>query len=414
MPDVTGRDAGAPPYPGRVTEILAPSTVVTSLAAPAGAVFAAARPTLAELTTLRVGGPVREYVEAATEAELVDAVRAADDAGAPLLVLGGGSNLLAADAPFDGVVVRDARRGIDGVADSSCAGANLTVPAGQPWDEVVATAVQEGWMGVEALSGIPGSTGATPVQNVGAYGQEVAGTLSSVRVHDRLEHRTRTLAVGELGLGYRTSLLKRSVGDAAAGGGRTWGPTGRYVVLEVRFQMRLATLSAPVRYPELARRLGVDVGARVPAGEVRTAVLELRRGKGMVLDAADHDTWSAGSFFTNPVMTAAQADALLPAGAPRYPVEDHTRVGQIGQRAPVVADLVKTSAAWLISHAGFEKGFGLGAPASLSTKHSLALTNRGGATAEDLLALARAVRDGVERAFGIELVPEPVLVGAAL
>ncbi|MFD1506503.1 UDP-N-acetylmuramate dehydrogenase [Georgenia yuyongxinii] len=390
------------------------TSAVTSLAAPAGATFAAGTPTLAELTTLRVGGPVAAYVEASTEAELVDAVRAADDAGTPVLVLGGGSNLLAADAGFDGVVVRDARRGIDGQADSSCAGASLTVPAGQPWDEVVATAVDEGWMGVEALSGIPGSTGATPVQNVGAYGQEVAETLSSVRVYDRLERRTRMLAVGELGLGYRTSVLKRSLTDADDGGGRTWGPTPRYVVLEVTFQMRLATLSAPVRYPELARRLGVDVGARVPATEVREAVLALRGSKGMVLDAADHDTWSAGSFFTNPVMTVSQADAALPPEAPRYPVTDHTRIRQIGAAAPVVDGVVKTSAAWLISRAGFDKGYTLGAPASLSTKHSLALTNRGGATAADLLALARSVRDGVRDTYGVELVPEPVLVGVSL
>ncbi|WP_405002713.1 UDP-N-acetylmuramate dehydrogenase [Georgenia ruanii] len=390
------------------------SAPVTSLAAPAGATFAAGTPTLAELTTLRVGGPVAGYVEASTEAELVEAVRGADDAGTPVLVLGGGSNLLAADAGFDGVVVRDARRGLAGQSDSSCAGANLTVPAGQPWDEVVATAVAEGWMGVEALSGIPGSTGATPVQNVGAYGQEVAETLSSVRVYDRLERRTRMLAVGELGLGYRTSVLKRSLTDATAGGGRTWGPTPRFVVLEVSFQMRLATLSAPVRYPELARRLGVDVGARVPAAEVREAVLALRRSKGMVLDATDHDTWSAGSFFTNPILTVAEADAQLPAEAPRYPVTDHTRIGQIGAAAPTVDGLVKTSAAWLISHGGFDKGFGLGAPATLSTKHALALTNRGGATAADLVGLARAVRDGVREAFGITLVPEPVLLGVGL
>ena len=178
--------------------------------------------------------------------------------------------------------------------------------------------------------------------------------------------------------------------------------------------MRLATLSAPVRYPELARRLGVEVGARVPATEVREAVLALRGSKGMVLDAADHDTWSAGSFFTNPVMTTAQADAALPAEAPRYPVTDHTRIGQIGAAAPVVDGLVKTSAAWLISHAGFDKGFGLGAPATLSTKHSLALTNRGGATAADLVALARAVQAGVRETFGVELAPEPVLLGVSL
>ncbi|UNX56471.1 UDP-N-acetylmuramate dehydrogenase [Georgenia sp. TF02-10] len=363
---------------------------------------------------MRVGGPAGTYVEAGTEAELIEAVRAADDAGTPLLVLGGGSNLLVADAGFPGVVVRDARRGLDAVADSSCAGASLTVPAGQPWEDVVTTAVAEGWMGVEALAGIPGSTGATPVQNVGAYGQEVAETLSAVRVWDRLERRSRMLAVGELRLGYRTSILKRSLTDPADGGGRTWGPTGRYVVLAVSFQLRLATLSAPVRYAELARTLGVEVGARVPAAEVRAAVLALRRGKGMVLDPADHDTWSAGSFFTNPVLTTAQADAALPADAPRFPVTDHTRVAQIGAAAPTVPGLVKTSAAWLISRAGFAKGFGAPGPAALSTKHVLAVTNRGGAAAADLLALARTVRDGVRDRFGITLVPEPVLVGVDL
>ena len=385
-----------------------PGTAATAAAVGAGPA------TLAALTTLRVGGPVRELVDAASESEIVEAVRTADEAGTPVLVLGGGSNLLISDEGFDGVVVRDTRRGIDGVADSSCAGANVVVPAGQPWDEVVATAVAEGWMGVEALSGIPGSTGATPVQNVGAYGQEVAETLSSVRVYDRLERRARMLAVGELGLGYRTSVLKRSLSDADAGGGRTWGPTGRYVVLEVTFQLRLATLSAPVRYAELARRLDVAVGGRVPAAEVREAVLELRRGKGMVLDDADHDTWSAGSFFTNPVLTTAEADAMLPEDAPRFPVTDHTRIAQIGAAAPVVEGLVKSSAAWLISRAGFDKGFGAPGPATLSTKHSLALTNRGSATAADLLALARTVRDGVRDAFGVTLVPEPVLVGVSL
>ncbi|MHB1062898.1 MAG: UDP-N-acetylmuramate dehydrogenase [Georgenia sp.] len=368
--------------------------------------------TLAELTTLRVGGPVRRYVGATTEAELVDAVRTADEAGERLLVLGGGSNLLAADDPFDGVVVRDLRRGLDAVDDDSCAGAAVTVPAGQPWDDVVQASVAEGWMGVEALSGIPGSTGATPVQNVGAYGQEVAGVLSAVRVYDRLERRTRMYAVGELGLGYRTSMLKRSLAEPS--GDRGWGPTGRWVVLEVGLQMRLATLGAPVRYPELARTLGVDVGARVPAADVRAAVLELRRGKGMVLDPADHDTWSAGSFFTNPVMTTAQAHAQLPPDAPRFPVNDHTRIAQIGAAAPVVDGLVKTSAAWLISHAGFDRGFGLTPAATLSTKHSLALTNRGGATAADLVDLARAVRDGVASTYGVRLEPEPVLVGLTL
>ncbi len=370
-------------------------------------------PTLAELTTLRVGGPVGSLVEASSEAELVAAVRAADESGTPLLVLGGGSNLLAADDGFPGVVVRDLRRGVERRTRYACAGAFVAVPAGQPWDEVVATAVEEGWRGVEALSGIPGSTGATPVQNVGAYGQEVAETLETVRVYDRLTQRTRELVVSELGLGYRTSVLKRSLSDAEAGGGRAWGPTGRYVVLEVGFQLALGSSSAPVRYAELARTLDVELGARVPAARVREAVLELRRGKGMVLDDGDRDTWSAGSFFTNPVLTADRADALLPPDAPRFPVEDRSRP-TFGAAPRTVDGLVKTSAAWLISRAGFERGFGDPQRAALSDKHVLALTNRGQARAADVVDLARTVRDGVRDRFGIELVPEPVLVGLEL
>ena len=198
-------------------------------------------------------------------------------------------------------------------AVDSCGGASATVPAGTPWSVVVERAVAEGWVGVEALAGIPGSTGATPVQNVGAYGQEVAGVVSTVRTWDRAERRQRTFAVGELGFGYRTSVLKRSMREDG------WGPTPRYVVLDVGFQLRLGTLSAPIGYAELARRLGVEVGERAPMADVRAAVLELRAGKGMVVDPADHDTWSAGSFFTNPVVRADVADAL-PEGAPRYPV----------------------------------------------------------------------------------------------
>ncbi|MCM3660861.1 UDP-N-acetylmuramate dehydrogenase [Georgenia satyanarayanai] len=373
----------------------------------------APRSTLAELTTFRVGGPVARLVEASTEAEFVAAVREADEQGTTLLVLGGGSNLLASDDGFDGVVVRDARRGIRTESQYACAGVSITVPAGHPWDDVVATAVAEGWRGVEALSGIPGSTGATPVQNVGAYGQEVAETLETVRVYDRLEQRTRTLVVSELGLGYRTSVLKRSLTDTRAGGGRTWGPTGRYVVLEVGFQLALGSTSAPVRYAELARALGVELGARAPAAEVRQAVRELRRGKGMVLDDADPDTWSAGSFFTNPVLTVEQADALLPPDAPRFPVEDRSRPA-FGATQPTVPGLVKTSAAWLISRSGVERGQGDPRRAAVSSKHVLALTNRGGASAADVVELARTVRDTVRARFGVELVPEPVLLGVSL
>jgi UDP-N-acetylmuramate dehydrogenase len=345
---------------------------------------------LADLTTLRVGGPVDRLVEVESEADLIAAIREADDGGTPLLVLGGGSNVLVADAGFDGVVVRDTRRGIDVQDAHACAGVSATIPAGQAWDDVVVRAVTEGWVGVEALSGIPGSTGATPVQNVGAYGQQISDTIATVRVWDRAGRRVRTLAFGDLQLGYRCSLLKRSIGEM--------GPTPRHVVLDVGLQLRFGSLSAPVRYGELARRLDVALGSRAPLADVREAVLELRRGKGMVLDADDPDTWSAGSFFTNPVLDADTA-AALPDGAPRYPAE--------GGR-------VKTSAAWLIERAGFAKGYGLPGPAALSTKHTLALTNRGTATAADLLALAREVRDGVRAAYGIVLEPEPVLVGCAL
>ena len=341
---------------------------------------------LAELTTLRVGGPARQIVTATTAAELVEAVTEADAAGEPVLVLGGGSNLLVADEGFPGTVVRVATRGI--TADvAACSGADVTVAAGEDWDAFVATAVEQEWSGIEALSGIPGLVGGTPIQNVGAYGTEVAQTIASVRTWDRVVGRQATFALADCGFGYRHSRFKAE--------------PGRYLVLEVRFQFTLGSLSAPIRYAELARLLGVPVGARVPAQQVRQAVLELRAGKGMVLDATDHDTWSAGSFFTNPVVSVADADRL-PSEAPRYPQPDGT---------------VKTSAAWLIDRAGFGKGFGAdldGGRATLSTKHTLALTNRGDATAADLLTLARSVRSGVEQKFGIALVPEPVLVGCTL
>lgn len=387
-------------------------------------------PSLAELTTLRVGGPADRYVEAHSEADLLEIVRAADEAGEPLLVIGGGSNLLVGDEGFGGVVVRDLRRGITVDAEDSCGGGSFHAPAGQDWDELVARAVAEEWVGVEALSGIPGTVGAAPVQNIGAYGQDVAGVVSTVRVWDRARSRVRTLALGELAFGYRTSLLKRSMHvDAGAGSDDDgpWYPSPRYVVLDVGFQARLGSLSAPVAYPELARTLGVQVGDRAPSADVRAAVLALRARKGMLLDGVgpdvdpaagpDHDRWSAGSFFTNPVVPAEQAD-LLPAEAPRYPVRTATPTRTTGPSlGEIDPTLVKTSAAWLIEHAGFTKGFGVHGPSSLarlSTKHTLALTNRGGASAEDVVELARAVRDGVVEAFGVELVPEPVLVGVAL
>ncbi|HEY0216120.1 MAG TPA: UDP-N-acetylmuramate dehydrogenase [Cellulomonas sp.] len=360
--------------------------------------------TFADLTTIGVGGPTGAFVETATEADLVDAVRTADAEGTPLLVIGGGSNLLVSDAGFDGLVLRDGRHELTTPDHSACAGVTVTVAAGTPWDDVVAHATSHRLYGIEALAGIPGSTGATPVQNVGAYGQEVSQTIATVRVWDRGRSRVRTLPLVDLEFGYRTSLLKRStraLPDQVGPGtdpGAPWFPTPRYVVLDVTFQLRVAPLSEKIRYAELAAALGIAVGERAPLPAVREAVLALRSRKGMVLDPTDPDTRSAGSFFTNPVLTEAEA-ATLPQDAPRYPAGD---------------GLVKTSAAWLIEQSDFGKGYGLPGPAALSTKHTLALTNRGGATAGDLLTLARTVRDGVHARFGIALEPEPVLVGTAL
>jgi UDP-N-acetylmuramate dehydrogenase len=335
--------------------------------------------TLADLTTLRLGGPARELVEARDEAGLIEAVRSADEQGIPVLVVGGGSNVVVADKGFEGRVVVVRNTGLRSEGDT-CGGAFVEVGAGEIWDDVVTTAVDRGWVGVEALSGIPGTTGATPIQNVGAYGQEVSQTLARVRTWDRLLRGVRTFAAADCGFGYRTSRFKQD--------------PDRHVVLGVTFQLALGDLGAPVQYAELARVLGVEPGARAPATEVRAAVLELRRGKGMVLDATDHDTWSTGSFFTNPVVPAED----VPEGAPAWPQGE---------------GLVKTSAAWLIEHAGFAKGYG-NDRVRLSGKHTLALTNRGSASTADLLALARELRDGVEQRFGIRLVNEPVLVGCAL
>ena len=362
-----------------------------------------ARPQLADFTTLRVGGAADSVVDAASEAEFIDAVRTADATDTPLLVLGGGSNILVSDDGFAGTVVRDDRHDLSVQDDGACGGVSITVSAGMPWDDVVARAVDEGWVGLEALSGIPGSTGATPVQNVGAYGAEVADLTALVRTWDRHENRVRSLARVDCQFGYRDSLLKRTMRGLGPDG-RVWRPTPRYVVLDVTFQMRFGSLSSPIRYAQLAQALGLEVGERAPMVDVRAAVLKLRASKGMVLEADDFDTWSAGSFFTNPILTAAAA-AALPADAPRFPA---------GGAHPEGA--VKTSAAWLIEHAGFGRGFSLGADAgaSLSTKHSLALTNRGNASAADLVALARAMRDGVRDAFGVELVPEPVTLGVTI
>lgn len=350
---------------------------------------------LSALTTAGVGGPAARYVEARTEAEIIDAVRDADAAGEPLLIIGGGSNLLVADAGYPGTVLKIASEGFAVNAEDSCGGVAVVVQAGHNWDALVEHAVKHAWSGIEAMSGIPGSTGATPVQNVGAYGADVSQTIAAVRTWDRERNAVQTFTNSELKFGYRDSILKQT----------TVNGSPRYVVLTVEFQLPLGRMSAPIRYAELARSLGVEVGKRAYANDVRREVLRLRASKGMVWDAADRDTYSTGSFFTNPIVPAAVADTL-PEAAPRYPA------GQDG--------LVKLSAAWLIDQSGFGKGFGLepdgvaGGRASLSTKHTLAITNRGSASAADMVAVAREVRAGVERHFGISLHPEPLLIGLEL
>ena len=350
---------------------------------------------LSELTTAAVGGPAGRYVEARTEAEIIEAVRAADSAGEQLLIIGGGSNLLISDDGFPGTVLKIASEGFTVNAEDSCGGVAVVVQAGHNWDALVEHAVLHAWSGIEALSGIPGATGATPVQNVGAYGADVSQTIAAVRTWDRERNAVKTFTNSELKFGYRDSILKQT----------TVNGSPRYVVLTVEFQLPLGRMSAPIRYAELARVLGVEQGQRAYSNDVRREVLRLRASKGMVLDPADRDTYSTGSFFTNPIGPPSVADGL-PDNAPRYPG------GPDGA--------VKLSAAWLIDKAGFGKGFGReagsvsGGRASLSTKHTLAITNRGSARAADMVAIAREVRAGVVGRFGIELHPEPLLIGLTL
>jgi UDP-N-acetylmuramate dehydrogenase len=347
---------------------------------------------LASHTTLRLGGPARRLVRADDEAALVEAVAAADAAGEPLLLLGGGSNVVIADEGFAGTVVLIRTTGVERVDGGGKV--VLTAAAGEDWDTFVARCVADGLAGVECLSGIPGSVGATPIQNVGAYGQDVAETVVRVRAYDRQTRETVVLGAAECGFAYRHSRFK--------------GDPGRFVVLDVSFALDRASASRPLRYVELTRTLGVPVGAAAPLADVREAVLRLRAGKGMVLDAADHDTWSAGSFFTNPILDP-EALAALEARVVQHLGPD-TRL----PRYPEPDGRLKTSAAWLIERAGFTKGHpGPGAPAAISTKHTLALTNRGAARTADLVALAREVADGVQATFGVALVPEPVFVGHA-
>jgi UDP-N-acetylmuramate dehydrogenase len=325
--------------------------------------------TLAELTTLRLGGPAGRVEIATTAAELVDAVLQADAVGASVLLLGGGSNLVVGDDGWPGLVVRVAS---DQVRTD---GETLTVDAGVEWDALVRRTLDAGLSGLETMSGIPGLVGATPVQNVGAYGAEVADVLTALTIFDRETKAVETWSPERCQFGFRTSAFKH---------------TDRYLVLDVTIRLVRSAESRPVRYLELARRLGIAQGETAPAVKVRETVLELRRSKGMVLDADDHDSWSVGSFFVNPLLDAVPEAA---AECPQWQTDGRT----------------KLSAAWLIEQAGFTKGYGLDhgrGTVSLSTKHTLALTNRGGATTAELLALATEIRAGVEAQFGIRLGPE--------
>ncbi|MGP3920043.1 UDP-N-acetylmuramate dehydrogenase [Nonomuraea sp. 10N515B] len=340
---------------------------------------------LAPYTTLRLGGPAREFAEATTAEQLVSLIAEADMTAVPTLVLGGGSNVVVADAGFDGLVIKVATSGVSVSRDGD--EVLVTVEAGEDWDPFVARAVAEGWSGIECMSGIPGLVGSTPIQNVGAYGQEVSQTVRCVRAYDRRTRQVVDLEARQCGFSYRDSAFKRDL--------------ARYVVLAVTYVLKVSEMSGPVAYKELAGLLRVELGDRVPLAQAREAVLGLRRGKGMVLDPDDPDTRSAGSFFTNPILTAEQAAELatLAPGHPRWEMPDGS---------------LKVPAAWLIEQAGFPKGYERG-PVRISTKHTLALTNpTGAATTAELLALACEVRDGVREKFGVTLVNEPVLVGCAL
>ena len=329
---------------------------------------------LAELTTLRVGGTPSSLNVATTQAQIIEAVSAS---GSEVLILGGGSNLLVSD-DFAGEVIKIETQGFTN-DESACAGAWVTVEAGHNWDDFVSAAVANGWTGIEGLAGVPGTVGATPIQNVGAYGQSVSETIAQVRAWNRKTKEVDILFAADCEFGYRTSIFKANPD--------TW------VILSVTFQLPLGTMSAPITYDELAKKLDVSLGDRVLTTDLQRAVLELRAGKGMVLDASDHDTWSVGSFFMNPRV------AQAPEGAPNW---------------PEVTGSVKVSAAWLIEQAGFCKGFTLNGRAAVSGKHTLAISNQGNATSADILELAQRIRNGVYEKFAIELKPEPRLIGLVL
>ena len=335
---------------------------------------------LRDYTSLRVGGPAKKFVEVATESEIIAAIEAAGDT--PILIIGGGTNILVSDSGFEGTVIRINSHSMQSEVDA-CSGATLTIGAGENWDEFVATTLDRGFAGLETLSGIPGTVGAAPIQNIGAYGHEVSEFITRVRTYDRQAKGLKTFTNSECEFSYRNSHFKAH--------------PGRYVVLDVQFNLRRGELTTPITYAELAKKLGIEVGEKAPITATRTAVLELRAAKGMLLNPNDRDSWSAGSFFTNPIVSAEIA-AALPNDAPKWPMSD----GRI-----------KTSAAWLIEHSGIDKGQSHGG-ARISTKHVLALTNSGSATAEEIAQLAREVRKSVQEKFAITLEPEVNLIGLSL
>ncbi len=335
---------------------------------------------LRDYTSLRVGGPAKNFVEVGTESEIIAAIEAAGDT--PILIIGGGTNILVADSGFEGTVIRIASHSMQAEIDA-CSGATLTIGAGENWDEFVATTLDRGFAGLETLSGIPGTVGAAPIQNIGAYGHEVSEFITRVRTYDRETKSLKTFTNSECDFSYRNSHFKAH--------------PGRYVVLDVQFNLRKGEMTTAITYAELAKKLGVEVGEKAPIEATRKAVLELRGAKGMLLNTHDRDSWSAGSFFTNPIVSQEIA-AKLPEGAPQWPTAD---------------GMVKTSAAWLIENSGVHKGDSHRG-ARVSTKHVLALTNAGNATATDIAELAKSAQSAVFEKFGITLETEVNLVGITL
>lgn len=335
---------------------------------------------LRDYTSLRVGGPAKKFVQVGTEAEIISAIEAAGDS--PILIIGGGTNILVADSGFQGTVIRITNNSVQAEVDA-CSGATLTIGAGENWDEFVQRTIERGFAGLETLSGIPGTVGAAPIQNIGAYGHEVSEFITRVRTYDRTKKEVKTFTNLECEFTYRNSHFKSH--------------PGRYVILDVQFNLREGETTTPITYTELASALGISVGEKAPVLKTREIVLELRAKKGMLLNPTDRDSWSAGSFFTNPIVSQDVA-AQLPEDAPRWPTADGR---------------VKTSAAWLIENSGVHKGDTHGG-ARVSTKHVLALTNAGNATATDIAELAKSAQKSVYEKFGINLEAEVNLIGVTL